>query len=429
MRIVNSSPPASWVSSAAAWAVSVSSSSPAACPPQPPPAARRARNRGQAPHVLALQEAPDPVPRLVIGAELVCERPVQLRLADGLRLRIGRVRERNGESESEHQHGRQRGSETHRNLLRRWLERLVSSPGEAREQCLCHGSRVRPSRSIDTLCATPIGGDPLQALQIAARAEPPFGAVALASAPRDYARACPALALWPAVLVLLLGALFILKTWLTGDAIRQERILQTIATVALVLLALVVWLLFLSRLARRVRFTALAVVLGLVALTAALVRVRGVTGDLRPIVELRFARPAPLPALPPASQPLALPTAAPATPAPVAASTPVPAAAAAPAPATSAPSVAARRRVLPAVPRADARRHARGPAARARLDGSPPEAALASADRRGLVGLRDRGRRRRHAGAARRRGARRGLRPALGPAALVARRSRRATRP
>ena len=151
----------------------------------------------------------------------------------------------------------------------------------------------------------------------------------------------PRARLWPAVLVLLLGALFILKTWLTGDAIRQERILQTIATVALVLLALVVWLLFLSRLARRVRFTALAVVLGLVALTAALVRVRGVTGDLRPIVELRFARPAPLPVLPPASQPLPLPTAAAATPSPVAVSTPVPAAAA-PAPATPTPSIAAR---------------------------------------------------------------------------------------
>jgi len=98
--------------------------------------------------------------------------------------------------------------------------------------------------------------------------------------------------LWPAVVVLLLGALVVLKTWLTGDAIRQQRILQTIATAVLVLLALLVWLAFLSRLSRRFRFVALALVLGLIALTAALVRVRGVTGDLRPIVELRFAKPA-----------------------------------------------------------------------------------------------------------------------------------------
>jgi hypothetical protein len=110
--------------------------------------------------------------------------------------------------------------------------------------------------------------------------------------------------LWPAAALILLGALFVLKTWLTGDAIRQQRILQTIATSVLVLLALVVWLAFFSRLARRVRVAAVAVVLGLVAVTAALVRVRGVTGDLRPIVELRFGKPAALPALPPAAPPV-----------------------------------------------------------------------------------------------------------------------------
>ena len=124
--------------------------------------------------------------------------------------------------------------------------------------------------------------------------------------------------LWPAVVVLLLGALVVLKTWLTGDAIRQQRVLQTIATIVLVLLALLVWLAFLSRLSRRVRFAALALVLGLVALVAALVRVRGVTGDLRPIVELRFAQPAPLPEPPRAPEPVAPPTGAPAAPAPVA---------------------------------------------------------------------------------------------------------------
>jgi len=118
--------------------------------------------------------------------------------------------------------------------------------------------------------------------------------------------------------VLLLGALVVLKTWLTGDAIRQQRVLQTIATIVLVLLALLVWLAFLSRLSRRVRFAALALVLGLVALVAALVRVRGVTGDLRPIVELRFAQPAPLPEPPRAAEPVAPPTGAPAAPAPLA---------------------------------------------------------------------------------------------------------------
>ena len=99
--------------------------------------------------------------------------------------------------------------------------------------------------------------------------------------------------LWPALVVLLLGALFTLKTWLTGDAIRQTRVLSTIATGALVVLALVVWLGFFSRLPRRVRLRAVLCACGLLALVPALVRVRGVTGDLRPILELRWQRAVP----------------------------------------------------------------------------------------------------------------------------------------
>ena len=101
--------------------------------------------------------------------------------------------------------------------------------------------------------------------------------------------------LWPAALVLLLGALFVLKTWLTGDAIRQTRVLSTIAAGALVVLGLIVWLGFFSRLPRRVRISAVLCACGLLALVPALVRVRGVTGDLRPILELRWPRAVPAP--------------------------------------------------------------------------------------------------------------------------------------
>jgi outer membrane protein assembly factor BamB len=110
--------------------------------------------------------------------------------------------------------------------------------------------------------------------------------------------------LWPAALVLSLGTLFVLSTWLTGDAIRQQRVLSTIVAVVLEALALLVWLTLFSRLSRRVRWGAGALGIALVALAAGLFRVRGVTGDLRPIVELRFGRPAGLPE-PPA--PLATP--------------------------------------------------------------------------------------------------------------------------
>jgi outer membrane protein assembly factor BamB len=100
---------------------------------------------------------------------------------------------------------------------------------------------------------------------------------------------------WPAVVVLSLGTLFVLATWLTGDAIRQQRVLSTIVATALVALALLVWLTLFSRLARRVRLGAGVLGLAFVVVAVGLFRVRGVTGDLRPIVELRFGRPAPLP--------------------------------------------------------------------------------------------------------------------------------------
>ena len=112
--------------------------------------------------------------------------------------------------------------------------------------------------------------------------------------------------LWPAVLVLSLGTLFVLATWLTGDAIRQQRVLSTIVAVVLVLLALLVWLTLFSRLPRRLRLSAGALGLALVCLAAGLFRVRGVTGDLRPIVEPRFGRPAELPE-PPAARPTSAP--------------------------------------------------------------------------------------------------------------------------
>ena len=90
--------------------------------------------------------------------------------------------------------------------------------------------------------------------------------------------------------------------WLVGEAIRQQRMIGTIATGVLALLALLLWLAFLSRLPRRTRLRGVAVALGVLLLLPVFFRIRGVTGDLRPIVEPRFGRPAgaDLPPLPPA---------------------------------------------------------------------------------------------------------------------------------
>lgn len=141
--------------------------------------------------------------------------------------------------------------------------------------------------------------------------------------------------LWPAALVLLLGGLWIARIWLTGDAIRQFRIIGTIATSLLVTILLVVWLVFFSRLSRRTRLAGAAVAIALFALMPALFRIRGVTGDLRPIVEPRFGSAAPLPEPPPPA-PAAQPT--PAVAAAPSASVPTTASAAAPGPSGTPPA-------------------------------------------------------------------------------------------
>ena len=110
--------------------------------------------------------------------------------------------------------------------------------------------------------------------------------------------------LWPAVLVLALGTLWIAKTWLMGDAIRQMRVMQTTVALAVVLLALVLWLAFFSRLSWRRRLAGVALAGFVLALVPALFRIRGVTGDLRPILEPRWGRPAALPEpVPPSPSP------------------------------------------------------------------------------------------------------------------------------
>jgi outer membrane protein assembly factor BamB len=126
--------------------------------------------------------------------------------------------------------------------------------------------------------------------------------------------------LWPAALIVLGGAIWIATVWLLGDAIRQARILRTMAAVALTVLLLMCWLVFFSRLPRRARLAGAATAAAALALVPALFRVRGVTGDLVPILEPRWAghEPPPLP-VPPVEAPVVT-----ATPTPEALPTPSP---------------------------------------------------------------------------------------------------------
>ncbi len=138
--------------------------------------------------------------------------------------------------------------------------------------------------------------------------------------------------LWPAALVLAAGGIWLGYTWTASDAIRQWQMVRTWSTLVLVVVALTLWLLLLSRLPRRVRWSGAAAVVLCAAAFAIFFRARGVTGDLVPVFEPRWARARPLPSVSPfANAPLVPPAARPVAAPPSSADAPPPAPAVAPA--------------------------------------------------------------------------------------------------
>lgn len=142
--------------------------------------------------------------------------------------------------------------------------------------------------------------------------------------------------LWPALAIVLLAGLWLAKVWGTGDAIRQHRNTQTAATIVLAVLALTLWLAFFSRLSRTLRAVGVGVIVLAVGVFGTLFRVRGVTGDLVPVFETRWAPHPEAPSPPQAVRPPETRPSAPASaPTPVAAmSAPPPSRPAPPAPAS-----------------------------------------------------------------------------------------------
>ena len=96
---------------------------------------------------------------------------------------------------------------------------------------------------------------------------------------------------WPAAAILVVGGAWAAGAWLVGDVIRQQRVERTLMAAGVTMLALLFWLLFLSRLSWKVRGAAVGVAVLAAASAAVLFRIRGVTGDLVPIVEPRWAAP------------------------------------------------------------------------------------------------------------------------------------------
>ena len=128
--------------------------------------------------------------------------------------------------------------------------------------------------------------------------------------------------LWPAVLIVGLGAAAVAKAWLLDDTIRQYHVMQTLVATILTLVGLLLWLAFFSRLPGRTRLVALGAIFLTFGVSASLFRIRGMSGDLLPIVDFRWSQGEPPPlqpeAPPPTPEPKATAQAAEAT-----ASTPV----------------------------------------------------------------------------------------------------------
>ncbi len=145
---------------------------------------------------------------------------------------------------------------------------------------------------------------------------------------------------WPAIVLLIAGTAAVGWVWLSGSEMSgQDRVFLTVPVVFGLLVLLAAWLVFFSRLSWRIRRRALGIFLTIIATGVATLRVRGVTGDLVPILEWRWAThadpaietpaaPGPSAEIPPTPKPSPASDASPAPPAP---DVPAPAPAIAPA--------------------------------------------------------------------------------------------------
>ncbi len=113
----------------------------------------------------------------------------------------------------------------------------------------------------------------------------------------------PRIRLWPAwaILFLALGAL--VWVWSGNSPQRQTNYLRTGGVGLITLVLLLIWLMAFSRLRWQIRLISLAAMAGLVLLIMSCFKIHGVTGDLLPILEWRWAAApkSPLPAEPSAS--------------------------------------------------------------------------------------------------------------------------------
>jgi outer membrane protein assembly factor BamB len=94
---------------------------------------------------------------------------------------------------------------------------------------------------------------------------------------------------WPAVAIIALTILGVGYIWLAEFSSRQMQIQWTGQILILAILLLLVWLLFFSRLRWKVRLLSFGAVVLMLGAIPALFRMRGISGDILPILEWRWA--------------------------------------------------------------------------------------------------------------------------------------------
>ncbi|HEV8540927.1 MAG TPA: PQQ-binding-like beta-propeller repeat protein [Verrucomicrobiae bacterium] len=93
---------------------------------------------------------------------------------------------------------------------------------------------------------------------------------------------------WPAVLIILFAASVLTMVWAWPETQRQQRYLRSAGVVLVSGFLLLIWLLLFSRTRWKIRLAFCAIVILGIGGPAVLLRIRGVNGDLLPILEPRW---------------------------------------------------------------------------------------------------------------------------------------------
>jgi outer membrane protein assembly factor BamB len=110
----------------------------------------------------------------------------------------------------------------------------------------------------------------------------------LSEASSNVARDRRALRLWPVAAIILLWVVGMVIVWFKPGVSRQHWLIRTWIVSLWALLLLFFWAVLFSRLPVKVRLSILGIVVACVGAGFGLLEIRGVTGDLRPIVAFRW---------------------------------------------------------------------------------------------------------------------------------------------